>query len=364
MVLGPWQALYYELPFGWGGGTTARKNGVVQATQSSVTSNVATLTVVAPHYFTIGDRVLVEGTGTYLDGNEYAITGMTGSTIQFGVSEVDGTTALPTSSIVRPSGKDTFFSNFHLVEYREDFVVPDNWVMIALRNNDLATVEWANGDTVDPGYDSDSPVFKQAIFNSSQDVNMNSDNKPALRVGPPTGNHMRIDGNEIQSMGSSTGAATLSLNANGGITFVGGGFDAPNLVTVSSGAANINYNSSNGRFRFVTSSRRWKRDIRDLGIDVERLLALEPKVFKSQLDEDDPDEDIVGFIAEEADDLGLTPWVDYEADGETPVSFGYSTWVVALQAICRAQQEEIEGQHHRIASLEERLAALEGKMGS
>lgn len=380
--LSTWDALYYELPLGWGAGTTPRKNGVVRATQTSLTSNVATITVPAPHYFAVGDRVTITGCGAPYDGDNRSVVGVSGSTVQVAITSANVGAAAPASGRVIPSGKDTFFSNFHKVNYQQDFVVPDNWILIALRNGDAATVEWGTGDTVDPGYDSDSPVFKQAVFTSTTDAAATAGNKPPLRIGNPAGNHMRIDGNEIISMANDNSTADLILNKDGGAVKLGqsggGGvyvypdlnltqnLDAPNVPT-GSYAGNANLNPTNGRLRRDTSSERYKENIHPAELDLARLLALEPQRFQRNDEQDDDGNPIpfdpetspayVGFIAEHAEALGLGHWVIYREleDGTRQVDgFAYDKWVVALQAIARKQQS-------RLDDLETRLAALENR---
>jgi hypothetical protein len=58
----------------------------------------------------------------------------------------------------------------------------------------------------------------------------------------------------------------------------------------------------------------------------------------------------VGFIAEEAADLGLAQWVDYDDEG--PEAFSYGLWVVALQAIVQSQAARIDDLEARIAPIE------------
>ena len=58
--------------------------------------------------------------------------------------------------LAAPTGKDTFVGNFHIVDYYgDDFVVPSNWLLLAVRNGDLLSVEWGSGEVVDPGYTSE-----------------------------------------------------------------------------------------------------------------------------------------------------------------------------------------------------------------
>lgn len=101
--------------------------------------------------------------------------------------------------------------------------------------------------------------FEKMIVNSSTDANKNSGNEPPLRVGPPTGSHLRIDGNEILSMSSDTvpgnlglqgkffaawdwNTTTITTNANGDATISHGLGTTPSVVicTFWNPAGNIN----------------------------------------------------------------------------------------------------------------------------
>jgi hypothetical protein len=59
-----------------------------------------------------------------------------------------------------PSGKDTFFNNFHVVGYTADFVVPSNWILLAFHNPDSNRVEWINGQSISPSSDSVKQVAR------------------------------------------------------------------------------------------------------------------------------------------------------------------------------------------------------------
>lgn len=150
ITLGTWTSLFYEMPFGWGAGTTPRKNGVVSVTSISLTSNVVTVNVPAPHYFAVGDRVWIEGCGAPYDttpSTDRTVTEVGPGYIRFALTNANLGTTTPSGAIVRPTGKDTFYGNFHVVSYSEDFVVPDNWIFLAIRNNDSGQVEWGNGQS-------------------------------------------------------------------------------------------------------------------------------------------------------------------------------------------------------------------------
>lgn len=166
-----WIALYYEMPFGWGGGSTPRKNGVVTVTFKSLTANVATLTVVNPHYFTLGDPITIAIGDPVFDGSG-TVTAMTVNTITYARtgSNVSTTAA---SGYVKPFGSSTNMGNYHLVSYLGAFTVPSNWILLAMRNGDTGQVEWSTGDKAPAGADSNQiivgdPAGGNTVLNNNQ----------------------------------------------------------------------------------------------------------------------------------------------------------------------------------------------------
>jgi hypothetical protein len=105
---------------------------------------------------------------------------------------------------------------------------------------------------------------------------------------------------------------------------------------------------ASGQLKKQTSSARYKDDIQDLELDVHQLLKLRPKQFKDKVSGAKG----VGFIAEEAADLGLERWVYRRPEDKKPESFGYAEWTAALQKICQKQQRDIDELKHRITTLE------------
>ena len=215
----------------------------------------------------------------------------------------------------------------------------------------------------------DTAQFYALVLSSLSDVNALADNKPALRIGNPEAGHLRLDGNEIQSMSSNANNAVdiIHLNANGGevrlakngtATTVYGYLDLINPVT-GSFTANANINSLTGRVRLNTSSKRFKENISPAELDTDLLLKLEPRTFQRN-DERTPEDEFIGyrednpwhigFVAEEAEELGLKRFVEYDKDGK-PFGFDYLYWTVALQAIAQKQQTEIEELRAEIQNL-------------
>lgn len=105
---------------------------------------------------------------------------------------------------------------------------------------------------------------------------------------------------------------------------------------------------ASGQLKKQTSSARYKEDIEPLEMDVHTLLKLTPKQFKDKVSGAKG----VGFIAEEAADLGLERWVYRRPEDKKPESFGYVEWTSALQKICQSQQRQIDELMHRVATLE------------
>lgn len=90
----------------------------------------------------------------------------------------------------------------------------------------------------------------------------------------------------------------------------GGGIQLPTIAGTAI-AANVSIDGSNVIYK-VTSSLRYKEDIQPLGqAYAQQFLKLNPISFRSKHAADDPTARFLGFIAEEADALGLRELVSY-----------------------------------------------------
>ena len=138
----------------------------------------------------------------------------------------------------------------------------------------------------------------------------------------------------------------------GGVTFDAAMY-APNMTSTAS-AANMRRNTSSPYgIVYSTSSRRVKDNIEQYIIDPEKLLAFRGVTYTSLCEADNPDLLMVGFIAEEAEEAGLSEFVDYDEDGVVQ-NFNYAHFTAALLELCKYQES-------RINNLEERLGVLEAK---
>lgn len=190
-----------------------------------------------------------------------------------------------------------------------------------------------------------------------------------LQAGPAAGLHINIDNNDIQAWNSGV-STTITINPNGSATVLGGELRlatglfqtsvSPGTTGSAVNATWLNPVGTVWRLARFTSSRRYKENIRDLEIDIDKILALTPRKFQRN-DHLDPDDETVlpvtestpwdvGFIAEEAEELGLTEWVEYY-NGEVD-SFSYQLFVAAQQLVLRSQQKRIEELESRVTRLE------------
>lgn len=134
------------------------------------------------------------------------------------------------------------------------------------------------------------------------------------------------------------------IEANVGVRASGVTIPTPTITAI---AANVSFDSG-GNILKSSSSRRFKSDIKPMDLDPETVMALEPKTFNSLVDETDAR--LPGFIAEEADDLGLDAWVTRDAEGVVE-GFAYAAWPVAQQVVLRNMWK-------RMAELEQTVATL------
>jgi hypothetical protein len=108
--------------------------------------------------------------------------------------------------------------------------------------------------------------------------------------------------------------------------------------------------STAGMYGYASSTRRRKEQIDNYAINSEALLSLPIRKFKYINDETDAQQ--YGFIAEEAQDLGLDELIQYDSTG-VPDYFAYETLPIFLLQLIQEQDSAIK-------ALKLRLDALEG----
>jgi Chaperone of endosialidase len=181
---------------------------------------------------------------------------------------------------------------------------------------------------------------------------------------------------------ASSGAATLSGTSSSGFSANNNGTNGINgtstffasvtmqsSVTMGTGSTTFEYLSSSGTLRSsytygkavtgramqinstgdfgtTASTRRKKHDIQPYAIDGNALLQLQVKKFKYNVDIDAEQKDQHGFIAEEAQDLGLNELIQLDKDG-IPDYFAYEKLPIFLLQL--------------VQELDKRITLLEGK---
>lgn len=202
------------------------------------------------------------------------------------------------------------------------------------------------------------------------------------RVGSQAGTNTVLTGNHLYARNGATNNGTLNLNViagpvtiglNGSVTTMNtNALTYPNYPTAGTANASL---TAGGVFQRISSSRRYKEDIRDLEVDVEAALQLRPRQFYRNdktdilkftdedgnetwelawfpVEKDSPIE--TGFIAEEADDLGLGKWVERNESGEVE-GFMYMNWIAAQQAMIRHQDARIKALEASVVNILTRI---------
>jgi hypothetical protein len=110
--------------------------------------------------------------------------------------------------------------------------------------------------------------------------------------------------------------------------------------------------SSAGMYGTTASTRRKKHEIESYRINSEALLNLDVKAFKYKPEIDQGQQQQHGFIAEDAQELGLNELIQYDSNG-IPDYFAYEKLPIFLLQL-------IQEQNASINTMQARLDALEG----
>jgi hypothetical protein len=157
--------------------------------------------------------------------------------------------------------------------------------------------------------------------------------------------------NQFGSLGLTGG-----ISAGGGIASTGGDLSASGNVFGANTFNQTNtgramFVASNGLFGIGASSRRFKENIIDAGLDVDAVLQMAVRRFnyKKSFDEAQPED--IGVIAEELVELGLTDFVYFDGEG-IPDGVAYEKLALAVLEVVKVQQERLDLLEARIVKLE------------
>jgi len=184
------------------------------------------------------------------------------------------------------------------------------------------------------------------------------------------------------------GAAFMDITSNMQIVAQGvaalGGAAGTYLQPEATGLAANVHMAADGRVYRSTSSRRYKSDIQDAAFDPDAVLQLQPRTWlpgsiprtcpdwlhekhsdaahcPAEQEPELPDPDArrqVGFVAEELVDLGLSDFVEFNADNE-PEAIYYDRLTAALVPLLQRQQAQIDALTEQVKQLSARVAGQE-----
>lgn len=176
---------------------------------------------------------------------------------------------------------------------------------------------------------------------------------PQMFVGS---SNVSISANASNSLGVATTGTTVSgtFDVSGSATF-GSATANPFLYLASSGTLRSLYTygvvrstgvrtmliDSSGNFGTAASTRRKKHDIESYKINSNALLQLDVKTFKYNLDIDEDQTVQYGFIAEDAQDLGLNELIQLDSQG-IPDYFAYDKLPIFLLQLAQEQDKRIK----------------------
>lgn len=162
---------------------------------------------------------------------------------------------------------------------------------------------------------------------------------------------------------ANSAAYDLILNINGTavmtIAAATNSVTAPGIYSVTGSSSAVNVNPS-GTLSRVSSSLRYKRDVKDYLRDPNDLLKLKAKTFKyNSVDKEGnflDDRSYPGFIAEETHDLGLHEFVIYDDEGR-PDGFKYDFVSALIVEYLRLKDSEFVELKGEVAALKDMVIA-------
>lgn len=165
-----------------------------------------------------------------------------------------------------------------------------------------------------------------------------------------------VGGSGIQLIGS-TGASAFggnmtvagTVNISSALGVAGNIFTAATYNQTNTGRSV--FVSSNGLLGVGSSSKRYKKNIRNAEIDLDAVRAIAVRTFQYKADFDEDDSIQLGVIAEELVELGLDDFVFFDDQGR-PDGVAYEKLALALLPL-------VQDQANRLDAIEARLNELE-----
>jgi hypothetical protein len=206
-------------------------------------------------------------------------------------------------------------------------------------------------------------VVKGQMFMEANESGLSLEsNSHPFQIGISSDSNLRVSTHDYPTLQSvnNGNASRLYINPWGGTVNIGGFGDSVDGPTTFFGGpiqvrsvyerlvtgSNIRdvHIGTDGYLGWLSSSRTTKQDIISADLDISSILSINPVKFKYIREVEALGELAaveVGFIAEDLHDAGLTEFVNYGTSG-LPEGVQYRSYVVALQAVVRSQQQQID----------------------
>jgi hypothetical protein len=152
----------------------------------------------------------------------------------------------------------------------------------------------------------------------------------------------------LQAVQSGVSVRPMKINPGGGDIYF-------NTLITASNQTTLYINTSTGLVSRATSSRKFKKNIRQRTVNTGNILLLEAKEFEYKKEEDGSD---IGWIAEEVHENGLTYLVNYDAKGE-PESVKYDKATVYIVEELKKLKQDIFDLKVENALLKQQISVLQ-----
>lgn len=304
----------------------------------------------------------VEVTGGILSGGSITGTSINVPTVGSPAFSVNALGAVTASNITINGGQ--IFMNGGV------FSVSSAGALTATSANITGTIQSTNGNIA--GWLLSPGTFSNAAADTFLYSNPGTDGLAYSTVGQAIIRRLQLNGSSGTTLGSNVLAVGGNAAVDGTITSIGSIFTNssltvdssatfgntsanPFLYLASSGTLRSLYTygvartsstrtmiiDSSGNFGTTASTRRKKHEIESYTIDSAALFALDVKTFKYKPEFDPEQQTQHGFIAEEAQALGLDELIQYDSTGE-PDYFAYEKLPIFLLQLVQELKAEID----------------------
>lgn len=215
----------------------------------------------------------------------------------------------------------------------------------AIGANKITTVELAN-DAVETANIKDDAVTGAKIAGTAAVVVASIETSGNIQVGGTLRTNKNTNDTYFKIVNSAN-TDIMQIDSNQGVN----GNDLAGLGTLRAV-----FTLSDNRMGFSSSSQRFKEQVSAYQFDADAVRGMIPVRFKYRKAVEEQGDDAIwhyGFIAEQAEQGGLTELVQYDKDGLVEY--------FAYERMCVAQQQLIRDLYEKVEALEARLSALESK---